>query len=224
MPSTPPPQATTSGSSVSSSKVRYQRLAFWAITAVVTCTVLVCSVRWLVDRWQNRNSASDSLRARPALLLSIRELARLEAIELHLEKVIDLTQKQSRFFGLIATTDAILLVAAGDVTLGVDLSKVRDQDLAFDPETRAARLVLPAPEVFSARLDEKQTYTYTRVTGLLARRDEQLEARARQAALEAIVKATESTDARERAKVQVERTLRMLLSRTGASEVSVAWR
>jgi hypothetical protein len=164
------------------------------------------------------------LRPGPALLLSIRELARLEVIELHLEKVIDLTQKQSRFFGLIETSDAILLVAAGDVTLGVDLSQVRDQDVSFDPKTRAVRLVLPAPEVFSARLDEKQTYTYTRVTGLLARRDEQLETRARQAALDAIVKAADATDARERAKVQAERTLRLLLSRTGASQVTVVWR
>jgi hypothetical protein len=220
MPSTPPPQATNPGQS----KARYQRWAVWAIAVALACAVLVFSGRWVIERCQTRTDTSDSLRARPALLISIRELARLEVIELHLEKVIDLTQKQSRFFGLIETTDAILLVAAGDVALGVDLSKVRDQDLAFDPQTRAVRLVLPAPEVFSARLDEKQTYTYTRVTGLLARRDEQLETRARQAALEAIVKATESTDARERAKVQAERTLRMLLLRTGATEVAVVWR
>ena len=215
MPSTPPPQR--SGS-------RYQRWVLWAIGAVVASALLVFSVRWVVEKWVARHGAYDSLRPGPALLLSIRELARLEVIELHLEKVIDLTQKQSRFFGLIETSDAILLVAAGDVTLGVDLSQVRDQDLSFDPQTRAARLVLPAPEVFSARLDEKQTYTYTRVTGLLARRDEQLEARARQAALDAIVKAAESTDASERAKVQAERTLRVLLSRTGASQVTVVWR
>jgi hypothetical protein len=212
MPSTPP------------ETIRYRRWALWAVAAVVASALLVFSVHWVVEKWEARHGASDSLRPGPALLLSIRELARLEVLELHLEKVIDLTQKQSRFFGLIETSDAILLVAAGDVTLGVDLSQVRDQDVSFDPETRAVRLVLPAPEVFSARLDEKQTYTYTRVTGLLARRDEQLETRARQAALDAIVKAADSTDARERAKVQAERTVRLLLSRAGASQVTVVWR
>src|SRR6266487_3513679 len=49
------------------------------------------------------------------ILMAVRDLARLETNELHMEKVIDLTDKQSRLFGLIDTSDAILLIAAGDV-------------------------------------------------------------------------------------------------------------
>ena len=55
---------------------------------------------------------------RATILMAVKDLARLETNELHLEKVIDLTDKQSRFFGLVDTTDAILLIAAGDVDRG----------------------------------------------------------------------------------------------------------
>ena len=66
---------------------------------------------------------------------------------MHMEKVIDLTDKQSRLFGLVETTDAILLVASGDVTVGVDLAKIKDEDVMVDAATGNARLVLPEPEI-----------------------------------------------------------------------------
>jgi hypothetical protein len=90
---------------------------------MVAAMVLFFVMRWLGKPWWSSATSSETVRSGPALLLSVRELARLELLELHLEKVLDLAEKQSRFFGLIETTDAILLVAAGDVTLGVDLSQ-----------------------------------------------------------------------------------------------------
>src|SRR5262249_51799669 len=119
----------------------------------------------------------------PNLLVAIRDVAKLETTELHMEKVIDLTDRQSRFFGLIEANDAILLVASGDVVLGVDLSKVSESDVTLDAKSEAARVRLPSPEVLSTRLDEKGTYVYTRSTDLLAKRNEHLEARARQEAI-----------------------------------------
>src|SRR5882757_6288682 len=106
------------------------------------------------------------------ILMSVRDLARLETNELHMEKVIDLTDKQSRLFGLIDTSDAILLVAAGDVTVGIDLTKMADDDVVVDRATGVARVTLPAPEILSVRLDEGHTYVYRRSTALLARRNE----------------------------------------------------
>ena len=66
--------------------------------------------------------------------------------ELHVEKVIDLNDKQSTLFGLIDANDAMLLVASGDVTLGVDLSKLGDGDVSMDPTTHIAKLRLPPPQ------------------------------------------------------------------------------
>jgi hypothetical protein len=159
----------------------------------------------------------------PDLLVAIHDVARLETTELHLEKVIDLTDRQSRFFGLVEATDAILLVAVGDVTIGIDLSKVAESDISFDPQTRAARVRLPEPQILSSRLDEKSSYVYTRSTSLLARRNEQLESRARQEAIAAIERAAREADVMGRAKEQAERQLRSLITGVGASRVDFAW-
>src|SRR5262245_1917423 len=52
-------------------------------------------------------SSHTVLRPTGTILMSVRGLARLETNELHLEKVIDLADKQSRLFGLIDTNDAL---------------------------------------------------------------------------------------------------------------------
>jgi hypothetical protein len=163
-------------------------------------------------------------RATPSLLVSVRDLARLETTDLHIEKVIDLTDKQSHFFGLLQATDAMLLVAAGDVTIGIDLSKLGEGDVSIDPTTHIATMRLPAPEILSTRLDEKSTYVYTRTTDLLAKRNEQLESRARQEAVAALEKAAREADVTARAKAQAERQLRGLASQLGATSVEITWR
>jgi hypothetical protein len=138
--------------------------------------------------------------------------------------VIDLTDKQSRFFGLIDATDALLLVAAGDVTMGVDLGKVGDGDVTTDPATQVATITLPQPEIFSTRLDEKRTYVYTRATSTLAERNEQLETRARQEAVSAIEEAAKNSDSADRAKKQAERELKSLALALGAKDVRFVWK
>src|SRR5256885_15388509 len=97
-------------------------------------------------------AAGPIVRPTATILMAVKDLARLETNELHLEKVIDLTDKQSRLFGLIDTSDAILMVTAGDVTIGIDLTKLGEDDVSVDHEKGTARVVLPAPEVLSVRL------------------------------------------------------------------------
>ncbi|KYF74477.1 hypothetical protein BE11_31350 [Sorangium cellulosum] len=164
------------------------------------------------------------VRPSPALVIAIRDLARLETTEVHVEKVVDLADRQSRLFGLVQATDALLLVAVGHVTIGVDLARLGDDDIAMDPETGVARMTLPAPEVFSTRLDEDGTYVYTRSTSLLARRNEQLESRARKEATEAIEKAALEGDVMARARAQAERQLTALATQLGAKRVDIRWR
>ncbi|WP_437501090.1 DUF4230 domain-containing protein [Sorangium sp. So ce1099] len=163
-------------------------------------------------------------RPSPALVIAIRDLARLETTEVHVEKVVDLADRQSRLFGLVQATDALLLVAVGHVTIGVDLARIGEDDVAMDPETGVARLTLPAPEVFSTRLDEDETYVYTRSTSLLARRNEQLESRARKEATAAIEKAALEGNVMARAKAQAERQLTALATQLGAKRVDIRWR
>ncbi|XXX74018.1 DUF4230 domain-containing protein [Sorangium sp. So ce134] len=164
------------------------------------------------------------VRPSPALIVAIRDLARLETTEVHVEKVVDLADRQSRLFGLVQATDALLLVAVGQVTIGVDLARLGEDDIAMDPETGVARLTLPAPEVFSTRLDEDETYVYTRKTSLLARRNEQLESRARKEATAAIEKAALEGNVMARAKAQAERQITALATQLGAKRVEIRWR
>jgi Protein of unknown function (DUF4230) len=171
-----------------------------------------------------RRSSNETLRPTPAILMSVRDLARLETTELHIEKVIDLTDKQSRFFGLVQASDAMLLVASGDVTVGVDLGKLKDEDFVVDRSSGSAKLFLPEPEIFSTRLDERHTYVYKRSTDVLAERNEQLESRARQEAVRSIEKAARETDVMERAKRQAERQLSVLLERLGVGHAEIQWR
>ena len=169
-------------------------------------------------------STGPVIRPTPSMITAIRDLARLETVEVHVEKVVDLTDRQSRFFGLIDARDALLLVAVGRATLGVDLSQLGEGDVSLDPGTGTARLVLPEPEVFSAQLDERATYVYTRATDLLARRNEQLETRARQEAIRAIERAAGEGDALPRARAQAERQLTALATQLGARRVEIRWR
>ncbi len=164
-----------------------------------------------------------SVRPTTTLLVAVRDIARLESTEVQVEKVIDLTDTQSHFFGLVEAKDALLLVAVGEATIGVELGKLGDDDVSMDPKTKVARFRLPRPDVLSSRLDENRTYVYTRSTGLLARRNEQLETRARQEAVAAIERTARSPETIERARVQSERQLRALATALGASDVTFEW-
>ncbi|MDI1451137.1 DUF4230 domain-containing protein [Polyangium sp. 6x1] len=163
-------------------------------------------------------------RPTPSLLHAIREVSRLETAEVHVEKVVDLTDRQSAFFGLVEAKDALLLVAVGRAVVGVDLGKMREQDVAFDPKTGVARLELPEPEVFSAMLDEDGTYVFARSTDLLAKRNEQLEASARRQAQRAIEAAARTPDVMGRARAQAEKQLSALAKALGAKQVEVRFR
>src|SRR5438874_8102696 len=187
------------------------RKATSLIALAVSVAVLGVAVVLFFSARREPPSASRTIvRPTGTILMSVRELARLETNELHMEKVVDLTDKQSRLFGLIDTTDAILLVAAGDVTVGVDLTKLGEGDLVIDRETGTARIMLPPPEVLSVRLDEEHTFVYRRTTALLARRNEQLESSARKEAVRAIEEASHDPAVMEKARKQAERQLKDL--------------
>jgi len=203
---------------VNEARLRTILMAIVAISAVVATGTLV--LVW------NRHEDGGDLHAKPSntLLLATRDLSRLETSEMHVEKVIDLTDTQSRFYGLVDGTDNVLLVAVGDVTLGIDLGKLGDGDVTLDEKTHAARFRLPKPEVFEARLDEKQTYVYQRSTSLFGKRNEQLESKARQEAQDTIRKQADSDEAKERARKQSEKVLRELATSLGAESVTFEWR
>jgi len=159
----------------------------------------------------------------PQLLVAVQDLARVETTELHVEKVVDLSDHQKVLFGLVDTKDAMLLVASGRATIGIDLGKLKAGDVTFDESTRTAHMRLPGPEVLSTALDEDKTYVYTRETDTFAKRNEALEGRARKEALAAIDAAARDPEIMKRSRDQAERQMRALATQLGAKTVDVTW-
>jgi hypothetical protein len=159
----------------------------------------------------------------PTVLKDLRELARLETLSLHVEKVIDVKDHQTRLYGLVDAEDSLLFVATGEVILGVDLGKLTESDVRFDAATSTAYVNLPAPEVLSTRFDEPHSYVHARATDVLAKRNEALEAVARRDAIAAFEAAGKEPKAVDRAKAQAEKELRVLAKGWGAREVVITW-
>jgi hypothetical protein len=162
--------------------------------------------------------------ASSTVVRSLRDIARLETTSLHVEKVIDVKDRQERLHGLLQGEDALLFVASGEVVVGVDLGKLRDEDVRFDEATKTATVTLPEPEVFSARFDELRSYVHSRDTDIVAKRNEQLESVARREAIAAFEAAGRDKDVTARAKQQAEKELRALAAAWGARAVTVTWR
>jgi hypothetical protein len=162
-------------------------------------------------------------RPTPNVILAVRDLSRLESASFHMEKVVELTDEQLHFFGLVKAKDEILLVAVGEVVAGVDMNKLADTDVVVDPGG-GVRVVLPAPEVLSTAIDETNTHVYGRTTDLLATRKEELEGLARKEAAEQIEKGARDGGILDRARASAERTVRALLQSLGFQHVAVEWR
>lgn len=165
-------------------------------------------------------SASVSVvRPMPSVLLAVRDLARLESVSFHMERVIDLTEKQSRLFGLVETQDAILLVAVADISAGIDLARLQEGDIQTDPKLGRVKIRLPNSEIFHVNLDKEHTYVHTRKTGLLARREEDLESRARAEAERALVDAAREAGILVRARENARRVVEGLVRSLGYTQI-----
>lgn len=166
-------------------------------------------------------SSVEVVRPTPSVVTALRDLARLESAEAHVERVVDLRDRQSVFFGMVDADDAILLVAAGDIVAGVDLSQLEDDAIEADLATGRVRVRLPPSEVFSARLDNQRTYVHTRSTDVLARRSQTLETRARQEAERTLQAAALESGLLTRADRNAARTVESLVRSLGYTDVEV---
>ena len=207
--------ATTSGSTAA-------RFA-WPVAFVV---VVGMTLLFLRDRSEHAHHAGEGVEithSGTTVVSDLRALARMETLALHLEKVIEVQDHQERLRGLVTADDRVLFVASGEVILGVDLAKLRDDDARFDPATGTAYVTLPEPEILSSRFDEARSYVHARSTDLLAQRNEGLESAARRDAIAAFEKAGRDPANVAKAREHAETAIRSLAARWGASRVIVTW-
>ena len=119
------------------------------------------------------------------IINEVQSLARLETIRYTVEKVVTAEVNQGVLGPLFG--DRLLFVAHGYVIAGIDMSKIKPEDLWLVGELLNVRL--PATEILVATLDNDKSYVYDRVTGLFTHGDPTLETQVRQVAEQEILKA-----------------------------------
>jgi len=150
------------------------------------------------------------------VVTQIQSLAQLVTVKYVFEKVVRLDDV--KWYG----QNRLLMVAHGIAKAGVDLQKLKPEDVQIRGDKLT--LVLPKPQVLDVYLDENKTEVIERSTGVLREFDQQMEQEARRQAVEAIRKAARASgilkDAEERTKLQ----LLSLGRAAGFTEVEVRWK
>lgn len=189
------------------------------IVIVVTAYFIVQTVRESAQNaaapFQQVNEANRALQTQVSSLLNptptiipdpvtyineIRALARLETIQYSVEKVITGETGGGTFQALFG--DKILFVGHGKVIAGIDMEKIRPEDMRF--ENGVLTVKLPPAEIFIATLDNDKSYVYDRDTGLLTKPDPNLETLVRQKAEQEILKAALEDGILEQAQINAE--------------------
>lgn len=200
-----------------------ERGGCFSLLAAVTLLVLACLLGLYFGRAEGREEARTEtvVRGSSSVVVAMQQLSRLEGAVFFVERVIDLKEKQSRFFQLVQAEDAILLVASGEVTAGVDLRELGPDRVRVDEEASRVVIRLPRAEVFSRRLDNERTYVHSRQTDLWAKRQEHLESRARQEAERTLEQAALDSGILRKAEESVARTLDSLVRSLGWEKVEI---
>ncbi len=149
------------------------------------------------------------------IINEVQSLARLETIRYNVEKVITAETGQGTFAFLLG--DRLLLIAHGLVIAGIDMSKIKSEDMWLDQGALNVRL--PAAEVFVATLDNENTKVYERDTGIFKRPDPNLETNARQAAEKEILKAALEDGILDQAMTNAQLYLRWFFETLGYKQI-----
>src|SRR5579872_4178668 len=87
--------------------------------------------------------------SQPTVVHEIRSLQRLDTVVYAMDKIVS-GGYENRFLPRMLAGDRLLLVVYGDVTAGVDLSRVEPSAVTI--EGRSVTLSLPPSEIFSTRI------------------------------------------------------------------------
>ena len=119
--------------------------------------------------------------------------------------------------------DMLLLVVHGQSIAGVDLGKLRPENVRVDGvgAGRAIHVTLPPSEVFVTAIDNRQTRVYSRQTGLLVPVDQNLESETRARAQGQMERAALADGILDAARKNARATVTTLLAGLGFRQVDV---
>src|ERR1700689_4832384 len=117
--------------------------------------------------------------SQPTVVDRIQRLQRLETAIYTMDKIVG-GAKGKPVLPKFLAGDRVLMLGHGEVVAGIDFSNLKPGDVRV--EGKQVWLRLPAPQIFSTRIDSAKTKVYSRQTGLLVSTDPDLETQVRQEA------------------------------------------
>jgi len=166
------------------------------------------------NRVLGRNTHVDV--SQPTVVNKIQQLQRLETVVYPMDKVVS-GEKESTILPDFLAGDKLLMIVHGEVVAGVDFAGLKSGDVSISGKN--VRLRLPAPQVFTTRLDNARTRVYSRQTGLLVPVDPNLETQVRQEAERQLQQAALADGVLKTAQQNARSTLTSLLQGLGFAVV-----
>jgi uncharacterized protein DUF4230 len=115
----------------------------------------------------------------PTVVRQIQQLQRLETVSYTMDKIIS-GEHPNAYLPKFLAGDRLLLVVHGEVVAGINLASLQPADVST--QGQKVSIHLPAPELFSTRIDNAKTKVYSRDTGLFSSPDPNLESEVREEA------------------------------------------
>ena len=178
------------------------------IGALVVAILLALGV-WLGFALRNVTGNTGATAYNTAVVLrQVQTLSQLVTVKYVMEKVV--VYEDVKWFP--GGDNRVLMIAHGVVKAGVDLDKLKPEDIQVHEKT--VKIKLPAAQIMDCYLDDKQTQVIERSTGLLRTFDKDLEQTARKIAVDDVRRGARAAgilkDADERALAQVEKLFQQM--------------
>lgn len=158
----------------------------------------------------------------PAVVEKIQRLSRLETVVYSIDTVVEGSKSSAVLPDLIAG-DRILLVVHGQSIAGIDLGRLKPEDVKISGTNGdSIHVTLPASEVFVTAIDNQHTKVYARTTGLLVPADQNLESETRAKAEKQLQQAALADGILDTARKNAKVTVTTLLYSLGFRNVDVS--
>ena len=153
-----------------------------------------------------------------AVVREIQSLSDLVTVKYVVEKVIVLESPPSSTLGqFVQGNNRVLMLAHGTVKAGIDLKRLKPEDVQFSGTS--VRIHLPPPQITDAYLDERETKVIDWQKGFLRDFDKDLEQTARQNAVDDIRRAARVDGILGEANQRARMELASLLGKAGFKNI-----
>lgn len=151
-----------------------------------------------------------------AVVQQLQGLSRLETAAYTVQTVVTV-ERPGNVLGI--GRQRVLVVVYGQVVAGIDLRKLRPQDVTVADGGKRVTIRLPEAEVLSAHLDESRTQLYDHQTGIFTRPDTNLVVEAQKAGAEQVLQAACRDGIMQRATEDGQQALRQMLGLVGVERI-----